>query len=229
VRMVGTWAELQNHLDLVLEKCEGKGSCWWICIGTQIKGFLPENKARNLTITGRELDFRLRWWLAKMVVKGILKGDLQHLGQGDGEQTLVMLNNILQVPQTAAKGKTQAPSGFDPTTSGWEGSFCHALLAQCEPYSNSVDHTPQYRRYCVLWSAHGVVVRSQCALPPCAAGSSTSSWLYGTRGATTTQITSSRRSCRDCCTRRSSICSRRTEKGGVGRASSRRSFRRGST
>lgn len=123
--LTDTWAKVKEKLQLTVEKVEGKGACWLLAIVGQVKDMVPGNKLRSLNIIGREVEFRCRWWLCKVILIGMLEKDMS-LSYAGGEQVLYILSKLLQV----SVGSTSTSAGFDPTTDGWAGDLCHGLLAQ---------------------------------------------------------------------------------------------------
>ena len=105
-------------------KAEGKGSCWHISVLLQVHDFLP-GTGRNLDIVGREMDFRVRWYLAKQLIKGMLLKDWV-LDGSVLPMVIRIMEKLLQVPVANVEGS----KGFDPSSDGWQGCTCHSLLAQ---------------------------------------------------------------------------------------------------
>jgi hypothetical protein len=120
-----SWAKVKKKLQLSVEKVEGKGACWLLAVIGQVNAMVPGNKVRSLNIIGREVEFRCRWWLCRVILMGMLEKD-SSLCYAGGEQVLHILSKLLQV----SVGSSAPTKGFDPTTDGWAGDLCHGLLAQ---------------------------------------------------------------------------------------------------
>ena len=123
--MADSWAKVKKKLDLTMEKVEGKGACWLLAVIGQVNNLVPGNKVRSLNIVGREVEFRCRWWLCKVILMGMLEKDLT-LCYAGGQQVMYILSKLLQVHV----GSTGGTGGFDPTTDGWQGDLCHGVLAE---------------------------------------------------------------------------------------------------